>query len=427
MFHYKLARNHDPRVAGQALLAELSTWANACVRRYMDQPPIEGLDQAVYAAGWLPLIYFEPNHPAADLLEQIRDDVAENSIENGAWHHGYWRMADISMGMRHFEVFLGSLARLNSDMVTGGQILHAAEHIGNWCEDVPTWFDESRGCFHSHFFGTEGAEKDSCGFDTPEHFHCINLALIAFRLNQSRRYAEWAIRYGGRWADAILANSMLPVGLDEKGAVLEPNLGPDARENLYRAEAFLAADAVQSLLKLWNVSGEDRFRQAAEKIIETLLPELIDPDAGGLAAAIRFYRRITKSDRFDAKVMEEFGYLLPYTIDFIDLDTAPIYDECPLGLGKSADLPHWREDNQTRQHNPVLIALAAEISNDATLAARALDLGTAYLSLAQRAFPDGREDSDSARTVSAIARGHARDNNAGVVTEVLVPLMARFK
>jgi len=428
MFYYKLARNQDPRAAGQGLLTELRAWADHCVRCYGDQPPTDSPSQAVYCAGWLPLIYFHPEHPGGRYLRKVRDQVCEHFTQSGAWKHGYWRLADVSIGLRHFELFLAPLARLDPDMVTAGEILDVAEHIGNWSEDVIPWFDEETQCFRSTTFGTDGIDEErSLGYDTPEHFHLVNLALIALRLNRSERYADWAKRYAGRWASAVLQSENIPVGLNADGPVYEPGTGDDANEATYRAEAFLSVDAIQGFLKIWAFSKDEVFRAAAEKLLDQLIDEIIDPNASALLGAIRFYRRITKSDRYDSRVVEEVQKLMPFSVDVLQLDTAPIYDDVTLGIGKREDLPHWREDGQTRQHNPILVGLAAEILGERTLAARALDLGAAYLSLAQRAFPDGREDADSARTVAAIARGHPNDNGAGIITEVLVPLMAQFK
>jgi len=428
MFHYKLARNQDPRAAGQGLLVELRAWADRCVRRHAHEPATDSPDQAVYATGWLPLLYFHPDHPAGRYLRTLRDQVSGRFTESGAWTHGYWRLADVAIGMRHFEMFLCPLARLDPEMVTVGEILDVAEHVGNWNPDAPPWFDEEKQCFRSATFGTEAVdEENSGGFDIPDHFHCVNLVLSALRLNRSRRYGDWAAKYAGRWAQAVLAADELPVGLGPEGPVYEPSISGDEHENFYRAEALLAVDAVQAFLKLWKITGINEFRAAAEKLLDALIGELADPDANSLIAALRFYRRMTKSDRYDGRVAEELENLMPFRIDVIDLDTAPFHDPSMLGLGKADDLPHWREDGQNRQHNPLLLGLAAEILEEPTLAARALDLGTAYLSLAQRAFPDGRDEGDSARTVAAIARGNLRDNGAGVITEVLVPLMARFK
>ena len=75
---------------------------------------------------------------------------------------------------------------------------------------------------------------------------------------------------------------------------------------------------------------------------------------------------------------------------------------------------------------PGPLALAAELRHDRALATRALDIGRSYLALARGDLPDGRDHGCAARTVSAVARGHGRENHAGVTTAVLGPLLAAF-
>ena len=60
---------------------------------------------------------------------------------------------------------------------------------------------------------------------------------------------------------------------------------------------------------------------------------------------------------------------------------------------------------------------------DSALHARAVDLARTYFLLARAAFPDGRDHGCSARSVSAIARGHGRENHAGMTTAVLGPAL----
>ena len=42
-------------------------------------------------------------------------------------------------------------------------------------------------------------------------------------------------------------------------------------------------------------------------------------------------------------------------------------------------------------------------------------------------YPDGRDHGCSARSVNAIARGHGRENHAGMITAVLDPLVKKYK
>ena len=96
------------------------------------------------------------------------------------------------------------------------------------------------------------------------------------------------------------------------------------------------------------------------------------------------------------------------------------------GVGKRRDMPTWRQDDQPRRVSPVLLGLAAEIQDDPALAALAVDLAHAHFRLAVEAFPSGRHHGCCAQSVSAVARGHGRDNNTGMVTEVLEPMLQRM-
>jgi hypothetical protein len=82
-------------------------------------------------------------------------------------------------------------------------------------------------------------------------------------------------------------------------------------------------------------------------------------------------------------------------------------------------MPNWYEDGAPRRHNPVTLAAAAAIAEREDWRTLALDLGYAYFELARRSYPDGRDHGCSSRSVSAVARGHGRDNNVGVLTGLL--------
>jgi hypothetical protein len=92
-------------------------------------------------------------------------------------------------------------------------------------------------------------------------------------------------------------------------------------------------------------------------------------------------------------------------------------------VGKRSDAPRWLEDGRERRHNPITLAVAAEIRGDSALQTRAVDLARTYFLLARAAFADGRDHGCSARSVSAIARGHGRENHAGMTTAVLGPAL----
>ena len=87
-------------------------------------------------------------------------------------------------------------------------------------------------------------------------------------------------------------------------------------------------------------------------------------------------------------------------------------------------MPNWFENGTPRRHSPVLLSVLAEIDGDSALATRSIDIARTYFALAREALPDGRRHGCAANTISAIARGHGRENNTGMVTGVLGPLIA---
>jgi len=115
--------------------------------------------------------------------------------------------------------------------------------------------------------------------------------------------------------------------------------------------------------------------------------------------------------------------LHPETVEELAIETDIRRKERPSGIGKRTDKPNWFENGGPPRHNPILLAVAAEITGKPELATIALDLGSTYLQLAMATLPDGRNYGCAANTVSAIARGHGRENHAGVTTAVLAPLL----
>ena len=428
-------------VACVHLHLDVRDWAHACIREFASAPPTDGHDQATFTTAWEPYIRARGDPEALRFMTELRDRVRDHFLGTGHWHHGYWTTMDVHHGTEHFELFLGALWRLNpEDGETVRQLVDAAEHLGNWVPQVPAWFDWERGLFRGLHFGAEGV-RDVPGprtFNVPDHFRCVNLLLLAQAMTDEARYLDLACFYAGRWAEAILAGEELPVGLDEGGPVYlltQPAEGSyrafggqvgEIHLRVERAENFLASGTVNALLRLWQLTGEDRFRSAAERILDVVATQLTDPDAGPAADALRTYRRVTADTRYDSAVLGAVADLAPFSFSTLSIEPEVRRERRPVGIGKRVDMPRWYEDGAPRRHNPVLLAVAAEIAQNQDLATRAVDLARAYFHLARKVYPHGREHGCSARSVSAVARGHGRNNGVGVVTGVLGPIGEAF-
>jgi hypothetical protein len=298
--------------------------------------------------------------------------------------------------------------------------------MGNWVAEIPPWYDERTGLFYSYYFGTDGVREHEGGLNRPAHLRCVNICLLAYEISREKRYLDLCTRHTGLWADAVLAGDALPMGLLPTGPVYAKALGcPD--DQVLAAEQFVASNGIGALLKLWALTGEGRFRRAAERLLDVVATQVGDPDAGPGADAIRAYRRATGDTRYDKTVVSLLRDIDPRAIEEIGIETGEHTQPWPRGIGKRGDMPRWFEDGTARRVNPITLAVAAEIAMDKSLATCALDLARTYLVLARATrLPDGRHHGCAASTISAIARGHGRDNHAGMTTAVLEPLMQVF-
>ncbi len=415
--------------------AEVDAWISLCIERYADAPATDVHDQGTYTTAWESTVCRSGDATILAFLKTARDRMRDHYVESGLWRHGYWAMQEAHHGTEHYELFLGMLLRLDpDDAETRRQLIDAAEHMGNWSADVPDWFDDQTCRYRSFFFGADGvttAPGDE--FNRTDHLRCANVCLLAYDAGQDRRYLDLASRYGGEWADAIIGSPRLPIGLTPQAALYSM---ADAPEQIYRkfvgeasqpltdldrAENFLASDGINTFLRLWRQSGEARFRHAAERLLDLLITQIADPDAGVVAAAVRDYRRWTGDPRYDAAVLQVIAQDPPLPVQAISVDTDAVVDGRPAGVGKRSDMLHWLEDGAPRRHHPITLGLAAELSGDENLAIHALDRGRLTFALARHHLPDGRDHGCAARTISAVARGHGRENHAGMVTALLDP------
>ncbi|MHB9131762.1 MAG: hypothetical protein ACYDBB_11820 [Armatimonadota bacterium] len=418
-------------------LAEIEAWMADCRARYADAMPTDGHDQLTYTTGWAPVLAHRIDHRALAFMTRERDRVREHFTRTGQWEHGYWTMQEAHHGTEHFTLFLETLRRLNpTDAATREQFLDAAEHLGNWAPQVPAWFDWDNGLFRAMHFGTViVSEEAGEAVNMADHFRCIDMSMQAYAMSSECRYLELATAAARRWAEAMLAESALPLGLAPTGPIYALPVDAETRyrsfagmagtlgDDVDRAENFLASGAIGVLLRLWMLTKEQCYRLAAERLLEVLATQLGDPDAGVVADAVRTYRRCTGDTRFDALLCAAVPLT---TCERLTLETVARRPTRPHGVGKRADMPNWHEDDQPRRTNPITLSVAAEITGDEEMATRAVDFARGYMMLARRAFPDGREHGCAAQTVNAITCGHGRENHAGVTTAVLAPIMEAF-
>ena len=442
MLSRRIEKSPSVSEACSRFLQEIGEWVNEdCIVRYSGVAPTNVHDQGTFVTGWVPYIKVTDDQKAVEFMQGLRDNIKAHFTGNGMWKHGYWRMQEPHHGTEYFELFLGALLEVRpDDDETIKHIVDAAEHIGNWVREIPPWFDWEKALFRAVHFGTDGIrDSDNSDVNLPDHMRFVNISLIAFRATHEQRFLDFAQLYAKQWAKAIVVGDSPPILLTQEGPLyglqgaeeatyrkVVTNLAPDLQVAVDRAETFLASNVLNSFLEIWQLTGETVFRQATEKLLDVLVTQLHDPDAGVVAAAVRSFRDITGDGRYDQIVIDAVNRLDPWAFDSLTLDPSLRLPKRPSGIGKRTDALIWLEDDNPRRHNPILLGLAAEISDDVNLATRAVDIGRMYFELARELLPDGRDDGCAAKSVSGVARGHGRENHAGVVTAVLKPMMEIF-
>jgi hypothetical protein len=426
--------------AADRFLNELGDWARERAETYRDAEPTNGHDQGTFTTGWAPWLKRRDDGTVLAFLKAMRDRIRDHFVAAGAWKHGYWRVQEPHHGTEHCQLFLGTLLDLDpADGETVRQIDDTAEHVGNWAPGIAEWYDWGTGLFRALHLGTEEV-ADEPMLNVPDHIRFANICLLAHRATGKDRYVELCASHLAGWTDAILESGELPVALGPDGAIttFSPQdeelyrsfvgaLPRDLDKAVDRAENLLASDATGALLGTWTLTGDARAKAAAERVIDVLATQLHDPDAGAAAAAVRAYRTATGDTRYDGELLEAAGQVDPWAFADLTLDRSVWLARKPSGIGKRGDMLRWLEDGEERRCNPVTVAVAAEITGDESLASRALDLGRTYLQLARLVLDDGRGHGCGAKSISAVCRGHGRENHVGVTTGVLGPLLDTFR
>jgi len=92
--------------------------------------------------------------------------------------------------------------RLAVDMVED-----AAEHLGNWSDEVYPWYDWDRHRFRSYFLGTRNPQfaRPPLDWQSITHFRLLAIAVAAYEATGKQRYLDLLVDYSDMWAEAILA------------------------------------------------------------------------------------------------------------------------------------------------------------------------------------------------------------------------------
>ena len=258
-----------------ALRRELSLWVEQSIRRDGPDKNQGGEDEANFALAFFPHYLVSGDERIAVWFRALANDL--KAWVRAECLHGYEPEAEAHHGTEPFLLFLPRYLGLFPDDREAAALLEdVAHHIGNWIEGVPAWYDWTRDVFLSYWIGTRtvgGAHGDR---ELAEHFRFLHIALAAWRVTGEARYRDWALRYGRKRAERLLAaDGRMPVLWDLDGRGLQPedlqtraewgmaaNNHHIAGDPLAGIENLLASGAVYALGDLFLLEGDANRRIA---------------------------------------------------------------------------------------------------------------------------------------------------------------------
>lgn len=392
-----------------------------------------GHDEATFASSWIEHYRMTSDERILEFLEELTDSFLDWADENLV--EGYWPEQEAHHGPEAFMIFLARMWHLQPDNERIVQALQAAaEHVGNWNEESPDWYDWENHRFVGWSLGSEvAAEDESDEFNVADHFKIAQMALVAHMATGEERYLEVVEDFTGRWVEAILEDDEIPAAFvplenedeieDTYSEELVKTLELDTEDTL---ERHAAAGSMDTMMDLYELTGEDKYADAVAAMLEPMLDQVADPYADPAAPLFWRYRMITDDDRFDDELVKKLSVPRQYDYYLMMFDDRPA--EHPMGLGRRKDAPkwgHWAADGELELINgpsPAALMLLYQLTEDEEAATRAFELAARRLKLALGAgLPSGRGHGCSGHTINAIVFGHGRSAGAGYAMTLLYP------
>ncbi|MCY4401160.1 MAG: hypothetical protein OXD54_01130 [Candidatus Poribacteria bacterium] len=429
--------------AYNSLRSGMGRWLKQSMLLDPPGPNKGGEDEANYALAWFPHYLITGDETVLKHFDKLKSELV-GWVERDCVH-GYEPKAEAHHGTEPFLLFLPRYIGLKPDDTEANSLLSdAAEHIGNWVQEIPPWYDYTKDTFIGYNIGTEfveNTEKDA--YELAEHFRFIHIALAAYRFTGEKRYMEWALRYGRKRAERIIAASdPMPLLWDLNGNGLSEE---DVNEkNLHRLvasshhipgdplagiENLLASGAIYALGDLYLLSEDEIFQSAAKRIVEPLVTSLDDPYNDPASAALSYYRWTFNDSYFDNTITEGLENLPPTPPKLLALVFPQKNRRREPGVGKRADMAYWGEWSDDGSVKPIrepstaTLTLAYQVTGDVAYALRALQNAATRLDMARRVLRGGREHADMGGAVCSVAAGHGRNWGQGAVTACYGPLL----
>ena len=192
------------------LMSAMDGWIAASIKRSRHCAWLGGHDEGTFTSSWFAYYQLTGDRRVLDFLHFMRDGFLE--FAKRAFHHGYYAEGEAHHQPEPFIFFLTRLFHLDpSDRAVAAALEHAAEHVGNWVEGLPPWYDWTAHRFRSWRIGTQHVQATSpWNHEVPDHMRFVQMAVVAFLATKRTRYLDLARDYANKWAKLILEHGPIP-------------------------------------------------------------------------------------------------------------------------------------------------------------------------------------------------------------------------
>lgn len=297
----------------------MSGWVDDLIMNHANTPWRHGHDEGLFART-LPAFYLLSGHqPALQFSEKLARDFISSPLSEACdcfltaqdaaafgdrrlvqkWHGYQEEWSCLCHGPENYAWFLAHVAHVSQDSRFTQALLDYAEHIGNFSDSAPAWYDWEARRFRSCHLGTKTVR--ACApydYDSDTHIRVMTVALNAFSLTGDRRYLELVTNWLEKWAEVVMeARDGIPTRLfpvpESEVAGLYGEFGVAGR---VKAQYELG----QMFLDVVRAGGPEELLRPVRKMISAALSDN-DWAMGRLVAK---YRILSGDHTFDKAVVD---------------------------------------------------------------------------------------------------------------------------
>lgn len=295
-----------------------SGWVDEVISRHEGRPWRNLHDEGIFTRTF-PAFYLTSGHaPAREISEKLATEFLDSPVAEACTcfltrehaaeygnrdlvekYHGY--QADQSClvhGPENYCWFLAHMAHISPDARYTRALEDCAEHIGNFSDDCPPWYNWDEHRFRSALLGTKRVrDYPPYDYEALTHVRVMVLASNTYALTGDSRYLDLACNWCDKWAKVVLESG------EDFPLILYP-VPEDKIDEVYgefanHRRATVQFELAHLMLDLHRISPHTQYADAVRKMIS----QSIDKAEWGMGILLAKYRAVTGDTSFDTKAV----------------------------------------------------------------------------------------------------------------------------